>query len=158
MWVCFCFRSKFIYIIFWDPAYKWYQMIFVFLWLTSLRMIISRSTHVAANDFILFCVIFPCIYVPHLLYSPVDWHLGCCYGLAVVNSAAVNTGVHVSFWITVFSRYMPRSKAAVSYGSSIFSFLRDLHIVLHSSYIKLYSPSRVGGFPFLHTFSNISCL
>jgi len=125
MWVCFCFRGKFICIIFWDPAYKWYHMIFVFLWLTSFRMIISRSTHVAAHDFIsfFFYVIFPCIYVRHLLYSSVDWHLGCCYGLAVVNSAAKNIGVHVSFWIMVFSRYMPRSKAAVSYGSSIFSFL-----------------------------------
>ena len=45
---------------------------------------------------------------------------------------------------------MPRSKAAVSYGSPIFSFLRDLYTVLHSSYIKLYPPSKVGGFPFLH--------
>ena len=33
----------------------------------------------------------------------------------------MNVGVHVSFWIMVFSRYMPRSKIAQSYGCSMFS-------------------------------------
>ena len=32
-----------------DSTYKWYHMIFVILWLTSLNMIISRSMHVAAS-------------------------------------------------------------------------------------------------------------
>ena len=50
------------------------------------------------------------IYVPHLLYhSSVNGHLGCFHVLAIVNSAAMNIGVHVSFQIMVFSRYMPRS-------------------------------------------------
>ena len=42
--------------------------------------------------------------------------------LAIVNSAAMNTGVHVFFGIMVFSGYMPSSGIAGSYGSSIFSF------------------------------------
>ena len=43
--------------------------------------------------------------------------------LAIVNSAAMNIGVHVSFQIMVSSRYMPRSGIAGSYGSSIVLFL-----------------------------------
>ena len=51
------------------------------------------------------------IYMPFLLYSSVDGHLVCFHVLAVVNSAATNIGVHVSFRIRVFifSGYMPRS-------------------------------------------------
>ena len=41
---------------FFNFRYKWYHMVFLFLWFTSLSMIISRSIHVAAkwHYFILF--------------------------------------------------------------------------------------------------------
>ena len=57
--------------------------------------------------------------------SSVDRHLGCFHVLAIVNLAAVNIGVHVSFQIMVFSGYMPRSGIAGSYGSCIFSFFKE---------------------------------
>ena len=44
--------------------------------------------------------------------SSVDGHLGCFHVLVIVNSAAMNIGVHVSFWIMVFSGYMPNSGVA----------------------------------------------
>ena len=54
------------------------------------------------------------------IHSSGDRHLGCIHVLAIVNSGALNTDVHVSFQIMVFSRCMPRGGTAGSYGSSVF--------------------------------------
>ena len=40
----------------------------------------------------------------------------------IVNSPAMNTGVHVSFQTMFFSGYMPKSGITVSYSNSTFSF------------------------------------
>ena len=79
-----------------------------FLWLSSILLYM--------------CV---CVYDNFFIQS-YDTHLGCIYVLAIVNSGAMSIGVHVSFIIKVFSKYMPRSGIAGSYGNSIFKFWRNL--------------------------------
>ena len=75
--------------------------------------------------FILFngWIIVHCVSELRLLYqSSVGGHLCCFHVLTVVNSV-VNIRVCVSFQIMCFSRYMPRSGIAGSYGSSVLACL-----------------------------------
>ena len=62
------------------------------------------------------------MYHSFLIHSSVDGHLGCFHILAIVNSAAMDNGIHVPFSILVSSGYMPRSEIAGSYDGFIPSF------------------------------------
>ena len=64
------------------------------------------------------------MYHSSFIHSSVHGHLGCFHVLAIVNSAAMNNGIHVSFSVLVSSGFMPRSGIAGSYGGFIPSFLR----------------------------------
>ena len=71
------------------------------------------------------------VYIYHnfFIFSSVDGHLGGFHVLAIVNSATVNNGIHVSLSVLVSSGYMPRSGIVSSHGGFIPSFLRNLHII-----------------------------
>ena len=56
------------------------------------------------------------------IHSSVDGHLGCFHVLTIVNSAAINNGIRVSFSVLVSSWYTPRDGVAGSYGGFIPSF------------------------------------
>ena len=95
-----------------------------------------------------------CVY--HIfIHSSIKGHLDCFHVLAIVNSAAVNTGVGISFQIIVLYGYMPRCGIAESYCNSIFNFLRNLLAFLPSLAPTSLPTNSVGGFPFLHTLSCI---
>ena len=87
-----------------------------------------------------------------------DVYLGCCHVLAVVNSAAVNTGVRVSFELW-FSLGVPGSGIVGSHGSSILSVLRNLHTLFSIVATPIHIPTdSIRGFPFLHTLASTYCL
>ena len=56
------------------------------------------------------------MYHNFFIHSSASGHLSCFHVLAIVNSAAMNNGIHVSFSILGSSGYMPRSGIAGSYG------------------------------------------
>ena len=80
-----------------------------------------------------------------------DGHLGYFHVLAIINSVAVNIGVHVSFRNMFVSGYLPRSGIAESHCNMelpttshnmevlLLVFLRKLHAVLHGGCANLHS-------------------
>ena len=93
------------------------------------------------------CIVY--IYIYHIfIHSSVNVHLSYFHVLATEDSTALNIGMHVSFQIGVYSRYMTRSGIAGSYGNSIFISLRNLHSVHHNGHTIYTSPNNVRRAPF----------
>ena len=82
-------------------------------------------------------VVFVCLFV--CLFSAFGKILKNLHVLSMVNSAAMNIGVHVSFGIKVFPRNMARSSMTVSYGNTSLRSLRSCHTVHHSGSTNLHA-------------------
>ena len=92
------------------------------------------------------------------IYSSVVGYLGCLHVLAIINSAAMNTGVHISFQIVFFSGFMPRS-GLQGHVVALFLIFKGISTLFSIVNVPIYIPTNnVGGFPSLHALSSICCL
>ena len=97
------------------------------------------------------------MYIYHILFIHffIDGHLGLFYELAIVYSAAINTGVYISFLVRFSLDRCPRVELLSHTVILFLVFLRNLHIFCHRGLLVYILTNSVRGFPSLHTLSSI---
>ena len=96
------------------------------------------------------------MYHSFLIHSSADGQLGCLCVLAIVNSAVMNIGVHVSLSILV-SSVCTQQWDCWGIWEFYFQFFKESPHCSHSGCTSLQPTNSLRGFPFLHTLSSIVC-
>ena len=96
------------------------------------------------------------IYHNFFIHLSVNGHLCCFHVLAIVNSAAVNNGIHVSFSVW-FPQGMWLGVGLLGlWWFYSYSFFKGLSILFSIVAVSIYIPTNSArGFPLLHTLSSI---
>ena len=128
------------------------------VWLIPLSIMLSRSIYTVENGRIsfIFMASIP-FYIPHFLHLFICWWILKLIPYLGYYKQCCNE--HWGTWIFqinvfIFSKCMPNSRIAVSYGSSIFSFLRNC-LLFSIVAAPVYIPTNSWRVSFLNTFSSI---